>query len=133
LHMGGHMLQWVVSEYRRVCFRQVAAWARKVTADAVRFAYVWSGAEGFRGSTAIGRMFCYTFVATQHVYVDPITLVDAAPGILNQYRRSHALANQVLKIMTKRLSGKIALVTGIAGSFCFICLSYRMTTPTTYF
>jgi indole-3-acetate monooxygenase len=83
-----------VSEYQRARFRQVATWVHKVAADVVRFAYVWSGAEGFRGSTVIGRMFRDTFVATQHVYVDPITLVDAAPGILNQYRRISAADNQ---------------------------------------
>jgi hypothetical protein len=75
-----------VSEYQRARFRQVASWVHKVGADVVRFAYLWSGSEGYRGSSAIGRMFRDTFVATQHIYVDPITLVDAAPGILKHYR-----------------------------------------------
>jgi indole-3-acetate monooxygenase len=75
-----------VSEYQRARFRQVATWVHKVGADVVRFAYLWSGSEGYRGSSAIGRMFRDTFVATQHIYVDPITLVDSAPGILKHYR-----------------------------------------------
>jgi hypothetical protein len=33
-------------------------------------------------------MFRDTYVATQHIYVDPITLVDSAPGILKHYRRT---------------------------------------------
>jgi alkylation response protein AidB-like acyl-CoA dehydrogenase len=77
-----------VSDYQRARFRQVATWVHKVAADVVRFAYLWSGSEGFRGSTAIGRMFRDTFVATQHIYVDPITLVDSAPGILKYYRHT---------------------------------------------
>jgi alkylation response protein AidB-like acyl-CoA dehydrogenase len=82
-----------ISEYQRARFRQVATWVTQVAAEVVRFAYLWSGSEGFRGSSAIGRMFRDTFVATQHVYVDPITLVDSAAGILKHYRRSAAAAN----------------------------------------
>jgi indole-3-acetate monooxygenase len=81
-----------LSDYQRARFRQVATWVHKVAADVVRFAYLWSGSEGFRGATAIGRMFRDTFVATQHIYVDPITLVDAAPGILKHYRQIDAAA-----------------------------------------
>jgi indole-3-acetate monooxygenase len=81
-----------LSDYQRARFRQVATWVHKVAADVVRFAYLWSGSEGFRGSTAIGRMFRDTFVATQHIYVDPITLVDSAPGILKHYRQIDAAA-----------------------------------------
>jgi len=83
-----------VSDYQRARFRQVATWVHKVAADVVRFAYLWSGSEGFRGSTAIGRMFRDTFVATQHIYVDPITLVDSAPGILKHYRHTDVAANK---------------------------------------
>jgi alkylation response protein AidB-like acyl-CoA dehydrogenase len=75
-----------VSDYQRARFRQVATWVHRVGGEVVRFAYLWSGSEGFRGSTAIGRMFRDTYVATQHIYVDPITLVDSAPGILKHYR-----------------------------------------------
>jgi indole-3-acetate monooxygenase len=83
-----------VSDYQRARFRQVATWVHKVAADVVRFAYLWSGSEGFRGSTAIGRMFRDTFVATQHIYVDTITLVDSAPGILKHYRHTNLTAKR---------------------------------------
>jgi alkylation response protein AidB-like acyl-CoA dehydrogenase len=76
-----------VTDYQRARFRQVATWSHKVAADVVRFAYLWSGSEGFRGSSAIGRMFRDTFVATQHIYVDTITLVDSGPSLLKHYRR----------------------------------------------
>jgi indole-3-acetate monooxygenase len=81
-----------VTEYQRARFRQVATWVHKVAAEVVRFAYLWSGSEGFRGSSPIGRMFRDTFVATQHIYVDSITLVDAGPAILKHYRHSEAAA-----------------------------------------
>ena len=81
-----------VSDYQRARFRQVATWVTKVAADVVRFAYLWSGSEGFREPSVIGRMFRDTFVATQHIYVDPITLVDSAPGILKHYRHTDVAA-----------------------------------------
>src|SRR5260370_8596979 len=74
-----------VSDYQRARFRQVATWVHKVGGEVVRFAYLWSGSEGFRGSTAIGRMFPDTFVATQHIYVDPITPGESAPGVFKHH------------------------------------------------
>lgn len=74
------------SDYQVARFRQVGSWIHKIGADVARACYVMSSSEGFRGSTYIGRAFRDMFVATNHLFVDPVHLVHAAPAILNHYR-----------------------------------------------
>jgi alkylation response protein AidB-like acyl-CoA dehydrogenase len=81
-----------VSDYQKARFRQVTSWVHKLAADVVRSCYVWSGGEGFRGSTAIGRAFRDVYVATNHLFVDPVTLADSAPLILEHYRHGGEIA-----------------------------------------
>ncbi len=54
--------------------RQATTYATRVAADAVRFAYVWSGSDGLRNPSALGRCFRDMYAATQHVMVDNETL-----------------------------------------------------------
>lgn len=58
--------------------RQATTYATRVAADAVRFAYVWSGSHGLRNPSALGRCFRDMYAATQHVMVDNETLTKAA-------------------------------------------------------
>lgn len=69
-----------LSAEQRARFRQATTWAHQVAADVVRFCHCWAGSESIRTSSALGRCMRDMYVATQHVYVDPISLVDAAPG-----------------------------------------------------
>jgi alkylation response protein AidB-like acyl-CoA dehydrogenase len=75
-----------VTDYQRARFRQVAAWIHKIGSDVVRACYTWSGAEGFRGSTAMGRAFRDMHVATNHLFIDPVNIVGSAPALLDHYR-----------------------------------------------
>jgi alkylation response protein AidB-like acyl-CoA dehydrogenase len=81
-----------ISDYQRARFRQVPSWVHKIAADVIRFCYVWSGAEGFRGSTPIGRAFRDMYVATNHLFLDPVTITDSAPAVLEHYRRRGEIA-----------------------------------------
>lgn len=66
--------------------RQVTTYATGVTADLVRAAYGWLGTEGIR-ATVIQRCLRDIQTATQHTFVDPQTLVAAAPVLLRAYQR----------------------------------------------
>lgn len=67
-------------------FRQVTSWVHKIAANVVSACYTWSSSEGFRDSTPIGRAFRDTFVAVNHLFVDPVHLVHSAPSLLEYYR-----------------------------------------------
>lgn len=75
-----------ITPYQQARFRQVTSWVHKIAADVVSACYTASSSEGFRGSTAIGRAFRDTFVATNHLYVDPVHLVHSASAIMDHYR-----------------------------------------------
>ena len=75
-----------LSDYQRARFRQVTSWVHRIGADVVRACYMWASAEGFRGSTPIGRAFRDMMVATNHLFVDPVNIVHSAPAILDHYR-----------------------------------------------
>ena len=76
-----------LTEYEKARFRQVASWVHQVGADVVRFCYTASGAEGFRASTPIGRAFRDMYVATNHLFIDPVNIANVAPVLLDHYRR----------------------------------------------
>jgi alkylation response protein AidB-like acyl-CoA dehydrogenase len=68
---------------QRARFRQATTWAHRVAADVVRFCYLWSGTSAIRASSIMGRCMRDVHVATQHIFVDPISLVDAAPALMS--------------------------------------------------
>ncbi len=68
------------TEAERQRLRQVTTYATHVAAEAVRFAYRWAGTDALRQPSVLGRCFRDMHAATQHVFVDNNTLVDA--GIL---------------------------------------------------
>jgi len=53
-----------------------------VAADAVRFAYTWSGSDGLRNPSVLGRCFRDISAGTQHIFVDNNTLTDMAKLLL---------------------------------------------------
>ncbi len=63
---------------QRARVRQATTWVHQVAGDVVRFAHLWSGSEVIRRDSTLGRLSRDMAIATQHVVVDPITLVDSA-------------------------------------------------------
>ena len=74
-----------VSELQYQRIRQASTFATEVARDAVEFAYGWSGSKGLRGPNALARCVRDMHAATQHVYVDSTTLVNAAPTVFASY------------------------------------------------
>jgi alkylation response protein AidB-like acyl-CoA dehydrogenase len=62
--------------------RQATTWSTRVAADAVRFAYTWSGSDGLRNPSVLGRCFRDMHAGTQHLFVDNNTLTQAAQALL---------------------------------------------------
>jgi alkylation response protein AidB-like acyl-CoA dehydrogenase len=74
-----------VSELQYQRIRQASTLITQVAKDAVEFCYAWSGSKGLRGPNALARCVRDIHGATQHVYVDPSTMVTAAPSVLSSY------------------------------------------------
>jgi len=70
-------------QYQRI--RQASTLVTRVGYEAVEFAYQWSGSKGLREPGTLGRVMRDTHAATQHVYVDSTTFVNAAPILLSSY------------------------------------------------
>jgi alkylation response protein AidB-like acyl-CoA dehydrogenase len=68
--------------------RQAATVATRLAGEAVEFAYRWAGSVALREPNPIGRCMRDMHGVTQHVYVDPNSLVNGAPAILSSYRRA---------------------------------------------
>jgi alkylation response protein AidB-like acyl-CoA dehydrogenase len=66
---------------------QAVAWTQGVAADVVTFAHRWGGSQSIRNDSALGRCMRDSSIATQHLLVDPMTLVNAAEGILPRYHK----------------------------------------------
>ena len=62
--------------------RQATTYATRVAADATRFAYTWSGSDGLRNPSVLGRCFRDISAGTQHLFVDNNTLTDMGKLLL---------------------------------------------------
>ncbi len=71
---------------RRQRFRQCVTYVHGVTAEVVRWCYTWGGSDALRMPSALGRCWRDISGATQHVFVDPINLVDAGPDLIEAWR-----------------------------------------------
>ena len=70
---------------QRARFRQCTTYVHDVGADVVRFAYTWAGSAAQPKSSPLGRCMRDMGVATQHVFVDPVSMADAAPSIMAEW------------------------------------------------
>ncbi|MBB4633950.1 acyl-CoA dehydrogenase family protein [Sphingosinicella soli] len=77
-----------LSPEQRARFRQSTTWLHQVAADVVSFCHLWGGSESIRNPSVLGRCLRDMYVATQHVFVDPITVVDATRAILPRWNIS---------------------------------------------
>ncbi len=69
---------------------QANTYATAVAADVVRWCYTWSGSDGLRNPSTLGRCLRDMAGATQHVLVDPNSLVGMAPELLADWGRGDA-------------------------------------------
>jgi len=67
---------------------QAVAWTQGVATDVVTFAHRWGGSQSIRNDSALGRCMRDASIATQHLLVDPMTLVNATAGILPRYHKA---------------------------------------------
>jgi alkylation response protein AidB-like acyl-CoA dehydrogenase len=78
----------VVTPEQHDRLRQACTYVHRVASDAVRFAYTWAGTTAMRRPNALGRCMRDISGATQHVYVDPNSLVAVAPALVAARTRS---------------------------------------------
>jgi hypothetical protein len=67
---------------------QANTYATVVSADVVRWCYTWASSQSLRNPSPLGRCLRDISAATQHVLVDPNTLVKMAPGLVDDWRRT---------------------------------------------
>jgi alkylation response protein AidB-like acyl-CoA dehydrogenase len=79
---GGHL-----TAEQRARFRQALTYVHRVGADVVNWCYRWAGTDALRNPHPLGRCLRDMNGATQHLFVDPMTYVDAAPPIIGAWRR----------------------------------------------
>jgi len=70
---------------QRARFRQCTTYVHEVGANVVRFAYTWAGSASQPKASPLGRCMRDFGVATQHVFVDPVSMADAAPPIMAEW------------------------------------------------
>lgn len=71
-----------LSPLQRARFRQATTYVHEVAADVVRFCYTWAGSASQPKASPLARCMRDMGVATQHVFVDPVSMADAAPSII---------------------------------------------------
>lgn len=74
-----------LTEEHSARLRQAVTWVQEVAATVTNFAHRWGGSQSFRNPTALGRATRDAAIATQHLLVDPMSMVDAAPAIMAGY------------------------------------------------
>ena len=77
-----------ITDEQRARMRQVATWAQEVATEVVGFAHRWAGSGTVRNPSALGRCTRDAAVATQHMLVDRMTLVEASGPILAAYENT---------------------------------------------
>ncbi|MFS3128847.1 acyl-CoA dehydrogenase family protein [Nocardioides sp. Bht2] len=86
----GEAEEWInagneLTQVQGARLRQAVTWVQEVAAEVTDFAHRWGGSQSFRNPTALGRATRDAAVATQHLLVDPMTMVDAAGPIMGEY------------------------------------------------
>jgi alkylation response protein AidB-like acyl-CoA dehydrogenase len=76
-----------VTPLQRQRIRQAVTYGTAVAADVVRWCYTWAGSDGLRNPSLLGRCLRDISAATQHMFVDPNTLVTVAPDLLADWKR----------------------------------------------
>ena len=75
-----------VTSVEQARIRQASTWVHDVASEVVGFCRLWGGTQAFRNPTRLGRVIRDLAVATQHVLVDPVTLIAAGSVIAGTWR-----------------------------------------------
>jgi len=67
--------------------RQATKYAHEVAENVVGFARLWSGTAAFREPSMLARAARDVSVATQHLQVDSICLVDVGPALIDSWKK----------------------------------------------
>lgn len=76
----------------RARFRQNCIYVHKVGAEVVRFCHTMGGSGSIRNDSDLARCMRDMYVATQHIFVDTISMQDVAVPILEDWRAHAAQA-----------------------------------------
>lgn len=68
--------------------RQCSTWLHRTAYDLVRFCHLWSGSAALRNGTVLNRLSRDMNVAINHQQFDPISMIEAAPSILQEWDES---------------------------------------------
>jgi alkylation response protein AidB-like acyl-CoA dehydrogenase len=75
-----------LSSVQRHRFRHALTYVHRVGEEVVEWCYRWAGTEALRRPHPLGRCLGDIHGATQHLFVDPLTYVDAAPAIVESWQ-----------------------------------------------
>ena len=70
--------------------RQAVTWTHKVARDVAQYSFGAAGSSPIRKPSPLDRCVRDIMVACQHILVEPMTLVDAAPTIIESWATSRA-------------------------------------------
>jgi alkylation response protein AidB-like acyl-CoA dehydrogenase len=76
-----------LSDEMRSRLRQMMTYVHRACPEIVAWCYRWAGTDALRSRHPIGRCLRDLNGATQHIFVDPLTYVDAAPVLIERWRR----------------------------------------------
>jgi alkylation response protein AidB-like acyl-CoA dehydrogenase len=76
-----------LSDETHARLRQVLTYIHRIGSDVVEWCYRWGGTAALRNPHPLGRCLRDMHGATQHLFVDPISYVDAAPAIVASWNR----------------------------------------------
>lgn len=70
--------------------RQAVTWTHKVAREVAQYSFSAAGSSSIRKPSAIDRCVRDVMVAGQHILVEPMTLVEAAPIVIDDWAASRA-------------------------------------------
>lgn len=82
----------VLGDEIRHRFRQALTYVHRVAEQVVEWCYRWAGTDALRNPHPLGRCLRDIHGATQHIFVDPLSYVDAAPALLEAWHSDSGTA-----------------------------------------
>ena len=70
--------------------RIVATWITEVAMNVTRFCHVWAGASAIRLPSPLARCISDMHVGSQHMIVDPVSMAQFAPALIEPWRVQQA-------------------------------------------
>lgn len=77
-----------MDDFDRARFYQTGNLIHKIVREVTEFAFSWAGTAAVRDGSELGRALLDIHVAQQHAHIDHHKVVEAAPAILDHYRKA---------------------------------------------